>query len=898
MAQIEPLWHQDFRQNLTYYGYSSTDDDLNFYTGPSAQMMLCPEPEKLYYMPIASATGNSIVDFSDDHQNAKKLFRTLLDELARSGKIKQVTWTAHRYYWRAKTSTGINLRPGRLDGRPEQPRAVVLNDDMVHGVVVGRTGSGKSVLLNNLLVTLMDEYAPWELSLYIVDMKKVEFGAFMSKGQEAAHVRACAATSEVRYVLSMLRQLERTMQMRQNFFTAVGYKKLAEFRADNPTLVLPRILVVVDEFQQLMLNAVNREQTEILRLISSITRLGRATGVHLLFASQEMSDIGISSLLSNFKLRMALPCDAPVSSNILGNSAAADLEKGFVLVNCSGGDVEQNMRFQVPFVDSSKEPEPGESLTWENTYLHGHLQYVRNRARKAGFLQNYIQKFYQEDQQYDIHFFEQTVLPRIQDSRMRMNQSDKFLETLALGDGVLYTDSPVDLESLCIERGKNQNIFAVASDAEDLVYLQKLMVDNLATSPHTTRLQGSGVSLDYFSFDPVVASYYDIKKDELLSEAGISVSVKDDSHLPELICDLHLRKILFHRLTESRLSLTDFFTCASNELIQAINDSQIKDRERKLPEYDTTVMVQIQKNLLKELTALTNPDADVIEAFCQSRCLRIDDIPEEPEASGVRKPSYSYQRPNISLNIEQKFGAAALSGTAAKTASPTVPPAPKHGGAAEAATISSPQRRLQDIDSKKCAAANVSLQRLKEILHHYALTLRGVPVQQQFPLKAVMMSNANLSEVLNASTVKRNDIRILHESLLPLAPTYQVLFIYFFSEADNLSLRSAFNYFFVCGNREKDYDYCRMRYTKKAPGSIVVDCHIHSKNVDRSFKKFRWTLAEPEAESLDLSNLFGLYADDAKGTSAYPEEEEENVVPAPIPKEKKLENSNDIFFFL
>lgn len=458
------LWHEDFRRCLrTHYEKEEKlgQEDFVSYGAADSELYLCPEADDLLYR--ATAGHERIIDFSDDHTRSKAIFRQLIREAKEQNSLTRVRWPGIPYYWRNKSVDGINLRPGQLDGRPDRPLAVPLGDDAVHGLIVGRTGVGKSVLLNNLLVSVMDEYAPWEVSLYIVDMKKVEFGAFMSKGQEAAHIKACAATSEVRYIISMLETLERTMQMRQNLFTAIGCKKFSDFRREDPTLLLPRILVVVDEFQQLFLNAVGREQDVLLRLINSITRLGRATGFHLLFASQEMSGTGISSLLGNFKLRMALPCDASVSSAILGNKAADDLEKGWVLVNCAGGDESRNQCFRVPFVDATKAGKEN-TAELEDQYLQGHLNFVRNLARRANFLRSQTQKYYQEDQQFDIALFENRTLPLIQQAREgKLKGQEKFLDTFALGCTVLYSTAKVDLENICVERGRGQNIMAIAS---------------------------------------------------------------------------------------------------------------------------------------------------------------------------------------------------------------------------------------------------------------------------------------------------------------------------------------------------------------------------------------------------------------------------------------------------
>ena len=166
-------------------------------------------------------------DVADSQEACQALFREIIDR-------REIVTEIHpgpieEGFWFNSTAKGINLRPGLEDEEWTKPSAVCLGDDCVHGMVAGRTGSGKSVFLNHLLFTMMAEYAPWELNLFLADFKKVELSRYLTK-YPAPHVKACAATSEIRYVVSLLSYLNQCMRARQDLFTRLGLQKLSELR--------------------------------------------------------------------------------------------------------------------------------------------------------------------------------------------------------------------------------------------------------------------------------------------------------------------------------------------------------------------------------------------------------------------------------------------------------------------------------------------------------------------------------------------------------------------------------------------------------------------------------------------------------------------------------------------
>lgn len=492
----------------------------------SEVITICPEPLEF------------IKEFDDLSDNVEKCNSLFIEKIKNFRKIKlckkPIIHLSKEHdpltMWVNKTLEGICLRPGIENTGNNNLKPVIMCDDNVHGLVVGRTGSGKSVFINALILSLITEYAPWELNLYLADFKKVELSRYMNNSDSTndyvaftPHVMACAATSEIRYVISMIRYLVNCMNARNEFFARVGVTKLQEFR-EKYNLVLPRVLLLVDEFQQMFTEATSREQEELQVMLNSITKLGRATGFHLIFASQEMTGTLRGNTLANFKIRMALPCSSEISASILGNSEAARLQRGNILINMESGDAIDNIKYKVPFIKTElKDNETSNSV--EKSPFFKYLDKIKQQNKLYPFKDASVQKFYREELQEQEKSF-LSDLERIRAKKNEVVASNKdIFDAVVLGSTVLYTTRKNDKVSFCIEKGQNKCIIIATPDIEKAARIRKLLAENLSRSDQPTTnicIEQNTLIYSKFNFDKFLNKYPLHTCEKLSLKNGIS----------------------------------------------------------------------------------------------------------------------------------------------------------------------------------------------------------------------------------------------------------------------------------------------------------------------------------------------------------------------------------------
>jgi DNA segregation ATPase FtsK/SpoIIIE, S-DNA-T family len=258
--------------------------------------------------------------------------------------------------WKADAGRGFEVPVGRA-GATRRQSISLGRGTAQHALVAGKTGSGKSTLLHALITNLALNYSPEEAELYLVDFKKgVEFQGYAA--HRLPHARVVAIESEREFGLSVLQRLDGVLKERGDKFRDAAVNDLAGYRAARPHETIPRILLIVDEFQEFFVEDDKLAQEASL-LLDRLVRQGRAFGLHVLLGSQTLG--GAYSLarstIDQMAVRIALQCSDTDAQLILSkdNTAARLLSRpGEAIYNDQNGLVEGNDPFQVVWLDEEK----------------------------------------------------------------------------------------------------------------------------------------------------------------------------------------------------------------------------------------------------------------------------------------------------------------------------------------------------------------------------------------------------------------------------------------------------------------------------------------------------------------------------------------------------------------
>jgi len=200
---------------------------------------------------------------------------------------------------------------------------------MPHTLIAGATGSGKSVCINSIIISLLYQYTPDQLRMIMVDPKKVELTSYNS----IPHLLTPVIT-EVDKTINALRWAVKEMDERYRLLNAVKKRNIESYNESVLINKLPYILIIVDELADLMVVAARDVEAAIVRL----SQMARAVGIHLVVATQRPSVNVITGLIkANIPARIAFAVASQIDSRTILDASGAEklLGKGDLLFTCA-----------------------------------------------------------------------------------------------------------------------------------------------------------------------------------------------------------------------------------------------------------------------------------------------------------------------------------------------------------------------------------------------------------------------------------------------------------------------------------------------------------------------------------------------------------------------------------
>ena len=264
--------------------------------------------------------------------------------------------------WSQSSRDGISFAVGTYGMSTIE---VTLGDELNqrhNALITGAVGQGKSNLISVVVHSLCQRYSPSEVEFYMLDFKEgVTLQAFAPDphtGSFLPHARVLGLDADREYGVNVLRHLFAIYRQRMATFKAAGVQNIRQYRLADPEAVMPRIVVVIDEFQMLFADQ-DTVATTASDLIIKGARLFRACGIHFILASQTIGSGGMlggttgQALFAQIPVRLALKNSLAESHATLGlkNDAASHIRSREAIVNLDYGELSSNRKTTIAYAD-------------------------------------------------------------------------------------------------------------------------------------------------------------------------------------------------------------------------------------------------------------------------------------------------------------------------------------------------------------------------------------------------------------------------------------------------------------------------------------------------------------------------------------------------------------------
>ena len=320
---------------------------------------------------------------------------------------------------------------------------------MPHGLIAGATGSGKSVCINSILISLLYKATPEELKLLLIDPKMVELAPYNGIGHLVSPV-----ITDVKAATQALKWAVKEMERRYELFAHTGVRNIERFNQkalQAKEKRMPYIVIVIDELADLMMMS----PADVEEAICRIAQKARACGIHLLVATQRPSVDVITGLIkANIPTRIAFSVSSQADSRTILDSGGAEklLGKGDMLFLDNG--TSKTVRLQGSFVSDS-EIEKVVSFVkeqWDADYFFVQEELVQ----KANFLQEEDELF-EPACEFVVHHGGASASLLQRHFRIGYNRAARLIEMME-EQGIISEQKP----------GKPRDVLITEEDFEDL----------------------------------------------------------------------------------------------------------------------------------------------------------------------------------------------------------------------------------------------------------------------------------------------------------------------------------------------------------------------------------------------------------------------------------------------
>lgn len=255
--------------------------------------------------------------------------------------------------WLRNCARAMMIPVGRDRSNEEVSLEISQKDAQNATIVVGMPGSGKSVFLNTIITSIAYNYSPKQVDLYLIDFSGVEFNVYAPKNLPIGesyilpHAKVIAPESEREFGISVLRRINEEGRRRQQLFSNAGLSDFAEYWdycIGKGLDSLPRVLVIIDEFQKFFEGDYDRIATEAEKIIKIIVKEYRKFGINIILATQTIGPYASKIDLGDIGNRVAFAWNSTDGHNIFKGHEPSELvaNTGDCVYNKRGGAEDYN----------------------------------------------------------------------------------------------------------------------------------------------------------------------------------------------------------------------------------------------------------------------------------------------------------------------------------------------------------------------------------------------------------------------------------------------------------------------------------------------------------------------------------------------------------------------------